>query len=468
MDASQSTIEQVWNAAPAGHTLIPNRVERYDPNSGIFFAPIEYEYKELEYCNDNPPSQQWVQEAFVAFVRGEFGSPSTRGEYPGQAEWATQKTASERDILTYRDRCENELLYSGLIDDLIANSGPRMSDQLYSLFTNPILGNRETSKYLNLNEFSAQVGPLIEQHDRLRFILPSFPFKDQNVFRTEAPPSHVDLGEIATLVRLHVLALAMFQVHPFGADWIVVSDGLAYAPIFQVDINEATAYRNQLLEYRNQLNIQGTVSVIDLKEMTRKLRSRQAGFEIFDQTVAQIQDAIEEMVKPETGQVYESFRVLTRGMKWNMNTRTLGEHLEWEDLWTILSTELIDDVPPRLLTAWQEIDKLGVKAASTYAAFNLALRYHSVFDRVLPNSLRATMHPKAGQIAVPRLGELFAWNGVGVLRDERLGPTSVETWPLYKLIKECPSAIPYLLYGQGAPLYYLFPSGSRSGRSSFN
>lgn len=363
--------------------------------------------------------------------------------------------------MEYRDRCEIELLYSGLINDLILNGGNGMSNQLYALLTNPILGNKENSKYLNLNEFSSRVDPLIEEQDRLRLVIPSFPFKDQNIFRTEAPPNHVDLGEIATLVRLHVLALAMFQVHPFGADWIIVSDGQAYAPIFKIDIDEVNAYRNQLIEYRNLLNIQGTVSIIDLKEMTKRLQSKKAGFEIFDRTIYHIRSTIEEMVQSATGQVFKSFRVLTRGMKWNMNNNMFGEQLGLEDLWTVVNTERIDDVPARLKDAWYALDRLSMDAAYDYSAFNLAMRYHAVFDRVLPRSLRATIHPKAGQIAIPRIGEVFPWNGVGVLRDERMGPTSVETWPLYKLIKEFPDAIPHRLHGQGAPLYYLCLSSGR-------
>jgi len=332
-----------------------------------------------------------------------------------------------------------------------------MSNYIYALFTNPILGNKENAKHLSRDKLSLKLDPLIEQQLRLRFIVPSFPFKDQNIFRTEAPPGHVDLGEVATLVRLHTLALAMFQVHPFGADWIIISDGLAYAPILYVDINETLAYRQRLMEYRNLLNIQGTVSIIDLKDMTRRLYSRQAKFEIFVQTVDEICRVLVEMTKSQTGYIFESFRVLTRGMKWNINIKHLDHGLRRQDLWTIFNTELINDVSLPLRSTWQEIDALSVEAAYNYAAFNLALRYHSVFERLLPNSLRTTIHPKPGQLAVPRIGDVFPWNGVGVVRDLTFGPTSVETWPLYRLIRQYPDAIPHRLHGEGPPLYYLCP-----------
>jgi pyoverdine/dityrosine biosynthesis protein Dit1 len=458
MDELYTRIEGIWNNTPPGYTFVTRRAERYDPSSGFFYAPIEYETVELDYCTDELPNQEWVRDAFIGFVRGEFSSTSTRGNYPGQIEWKKRLSTSEKVFWKYRDRCESELLYSGLIDDLIQNAGPQMSQQLYALFTNPILGNKENSKLLNFQEFSSRVDPLIDQHDRLRFVLPSYPFKDQNIFRTEATTSHVDLGEIALIVRMHVLALAMFQVHPFGADWIIISDGLAYAPIFNVDKDDVMEYRERLLEIRNQLNIQGTVNFIDLKELTQRLHSRQAGFEVFDRTVKHIRNSLSEMVKLDSGQILESFMVLVRGMKWNINTRSLGDVLGREDLWTIVNTQSLDSVPEGLRSDWHEFDEMGRNAAYEYAAFNLALRYHSALDRILPNSLRATIHPKAGQIAVPTFGDVFPWNGVGVLRDENLGPTSVETWPLYKLFQQCPDAIPYLLHGQGSPLYYFCPA----------
>lgn len=457
MDELYTTIERKWKETPPGYSFVAHKTERYDPSSGFFYAPTEYERIELDYCTDEPPSQQWIHDAFIGFVRGEFGSTSTRGEYPGQVEWKSRLSTSEKVFWKYRDRCESELLYSGLIDDLIQSAGTEMSQQLYALFTNPILGNKENLKFMNFNEFSSKVNPLIEQHDRLRIVLPSYPFKDQNTFRTEATPGHVDLGEIALMVRMHVLALAMFQVHPFGADWIIISDGLAYAPIFKVGIEDVIEYKERLLEIRNQLNIQGTVNFIDLKELTQKLQSHQAGFEIFDQTVRHIRNVIEGIVKSQNGSIYESFLVLVRGMKWNINTRTFSSLLGREDLWILVNTPTVDNVPERLQSHWREFDEIGKNAAFEYAAFNLALRYHSALDRVLPNSLRATIHPKQGQIAVPSFGEVFPWNGVGVLRDENLGPTSVETWPLYKLFKQHPNAIPYLLHGQGPPLYYFCP-----------
>jgi hypothetical protein len=458
MDNSLSTIETIWNDAPAGYTFFPERIERYDPSSGFFYAPTEYQYKEIENCSDKLPELTWIRNAFLEFVRGEFGASSTRGECPNRIDWETVKQTSERTLFDLRNHCESELLYTGIIDEIIKTTSPNMSNRLYSLFTDPIIGNKDNKKNVTPEEFSSKIDPLIERQDRLRFIIPSFPFKDQNVFRTEAPASHVDLGEIALLLKMHILALAMFQVHPFGADWIIVSDGMAYAPIFQVDVKEVSLYKERLLDFRNQLNIQGTVNIIDLKEMTKRIKSKKQEYNIFDQTKDHIRKTLEQMTKTETGDIFESYRVLVRGMKWNMNTKPFLDRVSWIDLWKILNTELVDDVPPNLLADWKEIDHLGETAAYEYASFNLALRYHSVYDRVLPNSLRATIHPKSGQMAVPKTGDIAPWNGVGILHDGNLGPTSVETWPLYKIFKNYNDAIPHVLHGQRVPFYYFCPN----------
>ena len=193
----------------------------------------------------------------MGFVHGEFGTAQTRGQCPNKPIW--QKTASSSELIPFEYQWNNlfDLVHGGLVDALIRDAGTRMADRIYALLTNPLLGNKENARYLNKNLFSSILDPLIETQSRIRFIVPSFPFKDQNPLRAELSPNNVDLGEIALLIRLYTLSIAIFQVHPFGADWIIVSDGLLYAPTLYVDEDKAASYMLRLIEYRNFLIFKG-------------------------------------------------------------------------------------------------------------------------------------------------------------------------------------------------------------------
>jgi hypothetical protein len=48
---------------------------------------------------------------------------------------------------------------------------------------------------------------------------------------------------------------------------------------------------------------------------------------------------------------------------------------------------------------------------------------------MLPTTVRATMHPKPGQIGLAKFGRVFPWNGIAVRRNEGLDQ-EIEICPL--------------------------------------
>src|SRR5699024_1411364 len=109
-----------------------------------------------------------------------------------------------------------------------------------------------------------------------------------------------------------------------------LSDGHLYQDIFGIDPYEVDTYQWRLHDFRNKLNIQGDVSIIDLKELVD--RADENG------EISNITKHIESIIY---NRFLEKnfFQGLVQGMKWNMNSRKLLKGLNEEDTWSIIKNE---------------------------------------------------------------------------------------------------------------------------------
>ena len=448
------SLERHWQSWPPGHSLRQARVERYDPINGLFHSPTEYYYLPIESVVPLRPSDVDIGQLFQEFVRGEFGSKKkSRGDCPPDLMAQASENISYRTLLRYLEVCERQLVWSGLAGGIVKGTKRDMVAQLGELLSSPLLGNKENAK-LSSSEWSAILQPLVSQQHRICFIVPGFPFKDQNPFRTAAHAGHADLGEIALLIRLHVLTMASFQVHPFGVDWLIVSDGHAYAPILRVDEHHVNEYQRQLRLYRDLLNIYGSVGILELKDLCAHLGRDAAGEPIFDVTNRYISARLRELTE-RCSEIAMSFATLVRGVKWNLNFRDIAKEYAVDRLtyWLLLNSDGSTARGKSWEKLWRLFDDLAREAALAYASFNLAIRCHKLFESLFPQSVRATTHAKKGQIAVPALGDVTPWNGVAFVRGSELSATSVAVEPLYRLARYG-SITPKVIRSGEPPLYY--------------
>ncbi len=433
MDEFKSSgFERAWLSAPPGHRLRPVRYEAYDQVNGLLHAPVTYDYEPISPLPTEMPSDQWIGESLKRFVLGEFGKPPGRGSCPAECIIGSRVEVSHRIAAMYLEACEH-VAYSGLVKGVARASGTSMAHQLFTLLSDPVLGNAANSKNIDLLAFTLHLDHLNSEHQRVYFLVPSFPFKDQNPFRTEASGGHVDLGEIALLIRLHTLSLAIYQIHPFGVDWIIVSDGMSYAQLFRMDVTQVRAYNYRLRLFRDILNIFSTVNIIDLRDLCVRAGTGPDGVPAIDTFSGYIAERMRGLVSSQSD-LANTFDVLIRGMKWNINYRDAIESyaLSREETWQLLNHQPAPDFR-RNGNVWTEFHTAATEAAYKYAAINLAIRYCDLFNLFFPNGLRATTHPKAGQVAIPTLGSVMPWNGVAVVRDRIETINSVRTEPLYKI-----------------------------------
>ena len=269
MPTVTSDFERQWEMCPPASALVQRRLFSFDSYSAITYGPAAAQYELVQLLSEQP-SDEWIVSALDAFVRGEFGSGDVDvPPYPGLPSLVTERADGDEHH-RYLQACERALIYSSHLEALIEKGGQTAPERIHALIADRRLGNDANRKNVTVDAFSQLLTPLVEQHLRLRFVMPAFPFKDQNPFRTAALAYQPDLGDIALIIRLHCLALALWHVHSDGADWILLSDGVLYSSIFGVDADAAREYVNRLRAWRDELNMQRTVAIVDLADLVQR------------------------------------------------------------------------------------------------------------------------------------------------------------------------------------------------------
>jgi len=459
-----SPLETAWMSLRSSGPFVTRNTPRYDSGSMMFYLSVEHDVTNQERASLALPNASDLLDAFLVQVKGDV---DTRKDY---GTMSLSGPTNREDVLSivahhYLDACER-LFHTGLMDTITSDrSEPdesrRRALQCLALVCHPDLGNAKNKRYLTPDTFIAAVQKQEANKAPLQFIVPSFPFKDQNPFRTSSNPDHVDLGEVALLIRLHALALAIAQIYPYGVEWIIVCDGVVYADFLGVPRGAAIRYRERLREWRNRLNLQRTVHILDFEEVIKRAgpcalsidgaAPRSAQFpEVFSTVLSSIETTL--LAGGAKQEALAKMTVFARGMAWNINTHDLLAQYGPDALWTALTTDGSTSTAPAPLL--DELQRRSWKAALQYGSFNLAAKLVSVLDYVFPGAIRATVHAKRDQVAIPCLGEVYPWNGVAFVRAGEMTPRSVETRALYE-IREEPVASSYFV-GDEAPFFFRY------------
>lgn len=408
--------------------LTVSRIQRdiFDPHCGVFLDSPAYNVIDAPSLNENLPDETWVLDQFTKFVRIEFGSKRCETE-----PLIPLGTAEEVDFL------KTALQVRNLYEQNLAHDAERILKGVagnlarsYDILCSNAFGSRENRKNISYESLSRALNTGYE------LVVPGLPFRDQNPLRTQNEPDEVTLAEAYFLTRLHCTALALTEATSIGASVTVISDGSLYAPIFDVKTRDADTYLKRVRSLRDFLGFDGTVAIVDLNHLIR-LYDRGTGK--FMKSVAHIEKILTEFRQTETDAV-ESFIGIERGIRWNLNTRKYVEPFDVFSHWAKTG-----DVGKSSLPGPEYITEKAIR----YAAVNLALRWHELIRRMLPSSIRATVHAKQGQVALPRLGSVFPWNGVAILEENNevsIMPLADAKRPGYQL---SPSRTP-----EGVVAYY--------------
>jgi pyoverdine/dityrosine biosynthesis protein Dit1 len=397
------------------------REDVYDAEYGLRHSPSSRCALPVDVGPSVAPSEDWVREAFAGLVVGERPRP-VDGSRPPRMSSSNGRRPIEITAFPmqrYIEACEEELVFGGLVESVIGDASRPQSEKLVAILSNKSLGNSSNGKNVNAEDLESKLSRCVAERSPIQLLLPALPFKDQCAFRTEAPADHTDLGESAFLVRLHCLALAMNQIHSYDGECIVVSDGTVYAPIFGVDPSAARRYVEHLLITRDRLNLSKSVHIMHLDDLVNldDRYARAAGFMPFSTVRKRIHHSLSHLVEEHRG-TSQAMAVLSYGMKWNLDTSRFLQRRKGdveEDLWKALRRKRPSaNDSPQLRGLTSTIDERSRQAALDYASFNLSMGYTGLLSRYFPDAIRLTSHPKPGQVAAPRFGSVYPWNGVAI------------------------------------------------------
>jgi len=152
------------------------------------------------------------------------------------------------------------------------------------------------------------------------------------------------------------------------------------------------------------------VQIIDITEMIRH-------FNGFDEIRAHIAEELTALIGFDVG-IAKKFNILVRGIKFNLNLIPFLSQYGPENL-ALAIDDRVDSKD--LSTVQNELRDILVETARQvavkYSSIHLAMKYFNVFDTLFPNALRATIHPKPGQIAIAKSGYQYPWNGVPLVQN---------------------------------------------------
>ncbi|WP_018653793.1 L-tyrosine/L-tryptophan isonitrile synthase family protein [Actinomadura flavalba] len=275
-------------------------------------------------------------------------------------------------------------------------------------------GTRKQSRVDDSREaFAAVMQPHIDAGTPLEFVLPAFPFKLANPFKVAR--REPDMAEILCLSRMYEIAQVIASVHPPGARFHLVSDGVAYGPLFGVTQAEARLYRDRCREMIDAMGYGDALAITDLQDLI------DARMPEFETVRTSLDPALRRWWKDNTDDLRRA-SILSSAAA-NIN---LSQGITHDLLRIALDDILIGPEDDKALDNLRRVRSsiLGrtEEAAYQFVLLLYTMREANVLNDAFPRAIRATVHPKPGQWSphlVNRASKVFPWQGIAVDEGEK-------------------------------------------------
>lgn len=432
----ETFLERDWRIANNYGPFSITRINNYHPTFGCTFKTPA-----LQLLSDTAVDEQIgitdvsIVEALASMVRDEAG---------GRQEGAVPVPDNNIEVVTddlvfdLLAQYETQIAFGERTEAILEDNNLSTPEQkIAALLADPKIGNRRNSDPRTVQEIKRGLDAALSNNSPLVFLLPAFPFKDQNPFRSDLPATIPDLGEIALLIHLHCLAMAMNQVFRHDVLWLIVSDGTVYEEIFGVELGSGRNYVATLADWRTRLNLSSSIHFIDLQDVVsrydHKFRNQpDRMFSTIENRIRNFFYASTTGAQKEGSAVANNLAELARGMLWNRNSS--NNEYEEQELWDVHVKACNKEQLPQPLHAladhlWGE----AMETAIQYASFNLASKYTNLLSGFMPYAIRATSHPKPGQVAIPRDTGVSPWNGLALYERRASSAARVRSFPLCQL-----------------------------------
>lgn len=443
-----TNFEHFWKSAKKDSAIVPVHSNLFNTADFMVHPYMSYQEVPISEWNYSLPSELWLQNSLSEVVVGTTNNvyEDYKEDYYNIPKDIPKQFISDLFIESYFEQQVSELFSDKIINEII-NSNEKPWEKIHRIFSHPKYGNKLNFKNVSIDLVKEKYQYLIYNHLPMQLVLPSLPFKNPNAFRTNLPPDHVDFGEILFLIKLHLMALAIMQVYPFEVEYVILSDGKPYGKMLNVDNLSIERYVNSLRLYRNKLNFQKTIHIVDLAEVTERcdgFKEMEIGIE---------RDLSNYYFQGKNSEIIERINILARGLRQCFNTQKLLEEYDDNLVWHTLYQDVSDNylnLEGKELYLYKTIKEESIKVALRYAAFNLAMKKLNVLNSLFPSSIRGTIHPKKGQIAMPFSSNIYPWNGVAVVKHNS---TKFQIKELFKIFKN-KSYRGIVFYGSTTPAFY--------------
>lgn len=252
--------------------------------------------------------------------------------------------------------------------------------------------------------FLGKIRAAISANRSIEIIIPSFPGREVNPIARTRPQIH--LGELASICRLGEIAHLIQSFYDPGLRFIIVGDGIAYAPFYGDPVVGAIEYKRTLREAIERL---GCSQYIELEDLAEIIAERQTEF-----------DALYKNVEAEIKSVWSRPDYQFRDeLAFTMRMGTQSGALNAAAVQLVKFPRSGDDDAEILARLRQAISTASQKTAFIYQCLLVTLRRMELLDCRFPNAIRGTVHAKVGQYAPHLVNEFTSispWHGMPVKR----------------------------------------------------
>jgi L-tyrosine isonitrile synthase len=271
----------------------------------------------------------------------------------------------------------------------------------------------------------------------VRVVIPSFPG------RPCSPLTHQrvqpDLSEAYAFVLLHRISLLVRSVYEPGVHFVVLLDGKAYNPFYGYTAESEHQYPRDLQALVDALGVRESVSFVDLQDLIDERADEFAATR--EEVLPEVQEHWDDPDNRFRDELVESMLLGTNTVAINAAAVQL---LKWTD---------VPDAPELIRAMREAVAERASATAFAYMVFLVTLRRLDLIDRVFPDAVRGTVHPKLGQYS-PMLVHpettIAPWHGVALVRSDGRVNTVYES----KLYEEHDRYRGVYLEGEYTPFFY--------------
>ncbi len=271
---------------------------------------------------------------------------------------------------------------------------------------------RGPKEFVDTQNTLARIVDSINSQSPVELILSFFGYKVCNRLKTWAETgTEVDLSETASLLRFYEIAKAIDHLHEGGGQVTVACDGSKYAPAVGFSEEQGKGYFKNVSALAEHMGIDNSVKLVDEADHYPGDHKEKAGENcrrVHEGYINGNQDIVSLV-----GSLRKSIAL----------TIPIAKSISIETVALAFCEGINDEELKRVSKAAFElrmwIQDQSLASTVKYIGYYNAVKNAGVIERIAPHALRATVHPKPGQIGLYAINKAndnrFPHHGQGVI-----------------------------------------------------